>query len=268
MSNNQLVKIMEFTKIVKLGMVVAFATTILGCSAVSTAVKKQDLILESHISHAVVLEPVSPDQRIVYTRVKDVSGNQMRKEMQRIMESNLKNEGFVITRDPKKATLMLDATILRSNKSSADEASAYLNQGYQGGAEGALTGATIAAIAGGSGKSTAGAALAGAAVGFLADTLVDDVYYTFVMDIELRERPLEGDSISNTQDNKSTAGFSGKNKQVSSKRGSNVVRGANFNWIVHQTRIVTTANKMNLTIEEAIPAVQKRTADSLAEMML
>lgn len=268
MNVTQLVKIMKLAKVVKLGMIVAIATTMLGCSAVTTAVKKQDLVVESYISHAVTLEPVSPDERVIYTRVKDVSGNQMRKEMQRIMEANLKNEGFVITRDPKKANLMLDATILRSNKSTSDDSNAYLSQGYKGGAEGALTGATVAAIAGGSGKTTAGAALAGAAVGFLADTLVDDVYYTFVMDIELRERPLEGDSITNTQRNKSASGFNGGHKQVSNKRGSNVVRGSNFNWIVHQTRIVTTANKMNLTIDEAIPAVQKRTANSLAEMML
>lgn len=242
--------------------------TIFGCSSLSTAIKKQDLVVESKLSYSVVLEPLSPSDRIVYARIRDVSGNNMRKVMQSKIESQLQAEGFVVTNDPKKANLMLNATILSAGKTTADEANKYLSSGYKGAAEGALLGIGAASMAGGSNSETLGAGLVVGAAGFLADSLVEDVYYTFVMDVELRERPLDGDSIENSTNNMAAKGMVTKNNVNLNVSKSAVKRGENYNWIVHNTRIVTTANKMNLKLEEAIPAVQGKTASSLSEMLL
>ncbi|WP_065861132.1 complement resistance protein TraT [Vibrio cidicii] len=252
----------------KLTSVLALSTVLLGCSAAQTAMKKQDLSVESRTSYSVVLEPVAPEKRIVYAKVRDLSGNSMRKDMQKKLESIFQNEGFTVTQDPDKANMMITASIIAADKGTSADADRYLNSGYKGGAEGAIALGGLAALSGGGGKETAGAALAGAAIGFLADSLVEDVYYTFVMDVQLRERPLEGDSISNSTKNVNAKGAKDKNSSMSSTSKSSVDRGDNYNWIVYETRIVTTANKMNLTIEEAIPEVQSRTAETLAEMML
>lgn len=255
-------------KYLKLFSVIILSTVLLGCSAAQTAIKKRELSVESQTSYSVVLEPVAPDKRVVYAKVRDLSGNSMRKDMQRKLESIFKSEGFHITRDPDKANMMITASIIAADKATSSDANKYLNSGYKGGVEGAVAAGGLTAITGGSGKQTAGAALAGAAIGFLADTLVKDVYYTFVMDVQLRERPLDGDTISNNTHNQSSKAVNSKNTSISSNSNSLVTRGSSYNWIVYETRIVTTANKMNLTIEEAVPEVQNRAAETLAEMML
>ena len=249
--------------ILKVG-IVAATLTLFGCSAMNTALKKQELDVESRLSHSVVLEPLSPVERIVYARIRDVSGNNLRSVMQQKITNQLTAEGFVVTNDPKEANLMLNATILSAGKTTADEASRSLTSGYKGAAEGAAIGYIATS---GNGNSVKTGLLAGAA-GFIADALVEDVYYTFVMDIELRERPLEGDIYSNSTSNRAIGAVSTQNKAIRNVNKSSVQRGENYKWIIHETRIVTTANQMNLKLEEAIPAVQDKTALSLTEMLL
>ena len=252
----------------KLGSVLLMSTILLGCSAAQTMMKKKELSVESRTSYSVVLEPVAPSKRIVYAKVRDLSGNSMRKAMQKELESIFISEGFTVTKDPEKANMMITASIIAASKGTAEDAAGYLNSGYTGGIEGAATLGALAAIGGSSGKQTMGLAAIGGIGGFLTDTLVEDVYYTFVMDVELRERPLDGDVIQNQTNNTTLKGVSGRNANMSSKDSSSVVRGENYNWVKYETRIVTTANKMNLKIEEAIPEVQHKTAETLTEMML
>lgn len=242
--------------------------SMVGCSAMNTAMKKQDLDVESKTSYSIVLEPIALEERVVYARVKDLSGNSMRKEMQKILNKTLIDEGITVTSDPKKANLMLNASIISASKTTREESERALIGGYSGGLEGALALGGIAAATGGDGGNIASLGLAGAAVGFLADTLIDDVYYTFILDVQLREKPLNGDSIANSTKNQSAKGLSTSNSATLSQNSSSVTRGDNFNWIVYETRIVTTANQMNLDIKEAIPEVQNKTASTLAEFML
>lgn len=244
------------------------ALTMLGCSAIQTSIKKQDLTLESHVSNAVVLEPLSPKERIVYVRVKDLSGNSMRKEMVSQIKASLAAEGVTVTNNPKEANLMLNAFIMSAKKTTKEEYNAALTSGYKGGIEGAVTAGAITSIAGGNSKSVTGVALAGAAIGFLADSLVEDTYYTFVLDVELRERPLEGDTISNNKQTNTKGGYVSNNNSSLTTSNSSVQRGDNYDWIIYQTRIVSVANKMNLDINEAIPEVQKKTSETLSELLL
>lgn len=252
----------------KTGATLTLVYFLAGCSAVNTMAKKQDLTVESRLSHSIVLEPVSPSKRIVYARVRDVSGNKMRKDMQRKIVLNLQEEGFTVTEDPDQANLMLNATILSANKMTGDEADRLLSSGYKGAAEGAFIGGGLTAVTGGSNSDVLKAGALTAAAGFLADTFVEDVYYTFVMDVELRERPLDGDAIDNAKKSISAKGMRSQNSTNLTVSKSSVERGENYNWIVYETRIVTTANQMNLKIEEAIPEVQDKTAYSLSEMLL
>ncbi|MCF4176741.1 complement resistance protein TraT [Vibrio sp. McD22-P3] len=253
---------------IKKVIIISMLSLLAGCSATQTAMTKQDLSIESKVSNPVVLEPLAPEERIVYIRVKDLTGNSMRKEMTRSIRSSLALEGVTVTNNPKEANLMLSAFVMSAQKTTKDEMNAMVNSGYKGAAEGALTAGAITAIAGGSGRTTAGVALVGAAVGFLADTLIEDSYYTFVLDVELRERPLVGDEITNKKSTVNAGGFSGTNNASVTVGKSSVNRGKNYNWITYQTRIITVANKMNLNIEEAIPKVQEKTSDTLSEFLL
>lgn len=253
---------------VKTLLTATIVTSLAGCTAINTSLNKRELVVDSQLSHSIVLEPLAPSNRIVYARIRDVSGNGMRPEMQNIIVKHLKNEGFVVTEDPEEANLMLNATIISASKTTAEEANALLSSGYKGGIEGAAIGAGVSSITGGSGSASMKAGLIAGAGGFFADALIEDAYYTFVMDVQLRERGLPGDSVKNSTENASLKGLSTANAANLSLTKSSVERGANYNWITYETRIVTTANKMNLDIEEAIPAVQERTALSLSELML
>lgn len=230
---------------------------LVGCSAVTTAMKKQDLVVETKMSASVVLEPIAPQDRIAYVRVRDTSGNGLRKGMQQILVNELAAEGIRTTLNPKEANLMLNATILQAGKTDKSSVNSALASGFAGGA---LAGG-IASLSGHSNKHAAGVGLAGAAIGFLADSMIEDVYYSFIVDVELRERPLDGDIYDNASQTSDTKG-------TSTKFQSNVQRGENYKWIIYKTRVVTTANKMNLKLEEAMPLVQKKTAASLAEVLL
>jgi hypothetical protein len=228
-----------------------------GCSAVSTAVKKQDLLVETRMSESVVLEPMAPSDRLAYVRVRDTSGNGLRKGMQQILVDQLASEGIRTTLNPKEANLMLNATILQAGKSDKSSVNSALASGFAGGA---LAGG-LSSMTGSSNKQAVGAGLAGAALGFLADTMIEDVYYSFIIDVELRERPLDGDSYENASQTSGTKG-------TSTKFQSNVQRGENYKWLIYKTRIVTTANQMNLKLEDAMPIVQQKTAMSLSEVLL
>lgn len=252
----------------KLFTALALSITLLGCAAAKTALNKRELSVESKTSYSVVLEPVAASKRVVYAKVRDLSGNSMRKDMQSQLERILTEEGLTLTKDPDKANLMITGSIIAAEKGSAKDANKYLNSGYKSGVEGAFALGSIAALSGNDGNTTAGAALVGAGAGFLADALVEDVYFTFVMDVQLRERPLKGDSIQNKTKNGSSKGLAGNNAKMSTKNSSSVSRGENYNWIVYETRVVSTANKMNLKIEEAIPEVQRKAAETISEMML
>ncbi|OCH73716.1 complement resistance protein TraT, partial [Vibrio breoganii] len=210
------------------------------------------------------LEPVAPHNRVVFVSIRDVTGNSMRRGMMDKIRANLNEEGFTITNDPQEANFMLSATIIQAGNTTKEEATGYLNSGF----EGALAGGVTAAALGADSRTIGGVALVGAAAGFLADTLIDDSYFTFVMDVQMRERPMDGDDISNQTKNASLSAQASANRVTASKNTSNVTRGSNYNWIVYETRIVTTANQMNLKIDDALPAVQKRTASSLTELLL
>ncbi|MCQ1061295.1 complement resistance protein TraT [Photobacterium sp. ZSDE20] len=247
------------------GLIVATMVALLvGCGAMKTAMTKQDLVVESQVTGPVVLEPVAPSKRIVYISVRDLTGNNMRRDTMQMLKKHLGTEGFYVTDDPDKANMMLNASVIQAKNTSKEEAYGYLTSGF----EGALVGASTAAVLGADGRTTAGAGLAVAAVGFLADTMISDTYYTFVLDVQVRERPLEGDKTVSRSGSMQASGHATNTSAVASKRVSTVERGENFNWIVHETRIVTTANQMNLDINDAIPVVQERTAMTLTEMLL
>ncbi len=242
-----------FNRLVLICMI--FALT--GCGATKTAIQKHDLSVETKMSDAVILEPMAASERIVYVKVRDASGNNLRRPMQSMIKEKLAAEGIQVTDNPKKANLMLTGTILQAGKTTKQDAYSSLEAGFSG----AVLGAGTAAVAGANAATIGGLGLAGAAVGFLADTLVQDVYYSFILDVELRERPLEGDEYSNSAH---TSAKSGTSTTVTSK----VKRGKNYKWIIYKTRIVTIANQVNLKFNEALPMVEDKTSSSLVDCMI
>jgi len=108
-------------------------------------------------------------------------------------------------------------------------------------------GAVIGGATTRSGWDTAVYGLVGGTLGVIGDALVDDVFYTMITDLQIRERPLKGESITQSQDTNA--------KQGTATRLRQEIKSENIKWKIYRTRIVSTANKVNLKFEEAKPGL-------------
>lgn len=136
----------------------------------------------------------------------------------------LEAKGYQIASDPAQAQYILQVNTLKVGRTDAREREGAVAGGFGG----ALSGGIAGGIAGGFSHSPHGAgvgALAGAAAGLVGDALVEDVFYTMVTDVQI------------------TLKTSGQK---------------------YQTRVVSTANKVNLKLEKAVPALTEGLAQSIA----
>jgi hypothetical protein len=114
-----------------------------------------------------------------------------------------------------------------------------------GGAIGAVTGSRSSPY--GYNRFNSRGAVAGAMLGWLGgtigDAMVKDIVYVMITDLQLKERPSEGEVIVQTQNTSATSG--------TATRVNQTVLGGKPKWKIYRTRIVSTANKVNLSFEEA-----------------
>ncbi|MDQ1263319.1 MAG: Conjugal transfer protein TraT [Campylobacterota bacterium] len=217
-----------------------------GCSAMNTAMKKSELAVESKLSQSVFLEPVSSKEKIVFVDIKNTSNQEM--NVKNRIESALVNRGYRLTDDPKEARFMIQGNVLKVDKTDPREAKEFANSGFGSAVSGAAIGAATAYALGGGNKTMVAAGLAGAAISMAADAVVEDVMYVMITDLQVRERPLEGEVVTQTQKSTLAQGESTTIKQS--------VSGAKSEWKTYQTRVVSTANKANLAFEEAKPVLE------------
>lgn len=226
-----------------------------GCSAMNTAIKKKDLDVQTKMSETIFLEPVAPEKKIVYFDIRNTSDKDIR--IKERVEAAFKSKGYKITNNPEEATYMLQGNILKVGKSDLRESKAYLGSGFGAGVTGAAVGAgTAYALGATNNRSMAAVGLAGAALGFIGDALVKDVYYVMVTDLQIRERPLDGEVVTQTQQASLAQGSSTKIKQD--------IKGGKVKWKTYRTRIVSTANKVNLDFKEAKPVLESALAHSIS----
>jgi len=221
-----------------------------GCSAMDTAISKKDLDVETKMSETIFLEPVSPEKKIVFIDIKNTSDQEI--NIASRIEAAFINRGYKVTRDPKEANYMLQGNILKVGKSNLRESQSYANSAFGGGVLGAAAGYAAT----GSGRTGAALGLAGAAIGIAADAMVKDNLYVMVTDLQIRERPLEGEVVTQTQKAYLDQGSSTTTKQN--------IEGGKIEWKTYRTRIVSTANQVNLEFEEAKPALENALVRSLS----
>jgi hypothetical protein len=218
-----------------------------GCSAMHTAVSKQDLAVETRMTHTIFLDPVAPADRTVFVDVKNTTDKKELDLASRVA-AMLEARGYRVVDDPKRATFWLQAIIKQAGK-----ADLRLNVGNPGAVEGAATGYLLSESTGGDAGDKAGAILLGALIGTLFDANVKDVEYTVVADLRIQQK-VEG-QVTRSSTDSIRQGRTGKERQY-------------YDEITHrrafQTRVVTKANRSNLTWEEAAPMIADGMARSLA----
>ena len=232
-------------------MAVCLVFLVNGCAATRTLIEKRKLTVETKMSETIFLEPVSPEQRVIYVDIKNTTDKEL-PGIEYGIKARIVSNGFKITEDPAEATFILQANILNVGKTDLEEANAMLGEGYQGVVEGAVIGGVIGGAIGGDvdeiNKGTVAGAIAGGVAGFIFDALVTDDLFTMVTDVQIRERAREGGLIYETQDTDAPQGTATQTKQTS--------HVDDIKWKIYRTRIISIANKANLDFEEAKPHLQ------------
>lgn len=240
---------MQYKKIILFPILAIFFANLMGCSAMQTGFSKSDLDVQTRMTKTIFLDPVTCDKKKVYIQIRNTSGKDTFNLHNRLARA-IALKGYEVETNPDKAYYMVQINVLQISKVNLNEAESAFDSGFGGG----LLGATVGGIAGANNRALLGAGLAGAVIGIAADAMVKDMYYTIITDVQLGERSAVNEvTVSNLRQGNST------NKiQSSSKKD---------NWKKYQTRIVSTANKVNLKLEEATPLLVDELVNSIAGLM-
>lgn len=229
-------------------------TTFSGCGAATTAIEKRNLEIQTKMSESIFLEPVAPQKQIVYVRVRNTTDKEINVEEQ--IKNALTTKGFKVVNNPDEAYFMIQANVLQIGKTDETGSDSALQSGFGGG----LLGAGVSAATGGSGNNIGIGAAIGAVAGLVANTMVKDIYYTMVTDVEIRQRPNINEKVVQFEDNFSNQG-------TTSTVSQEVTNVNNVQWKIYRTRVVSTANQVNLQFEEAQGELQKGLTRSLSGLL-
>lgn len=123
------------------------------------------------------------------------------------------------------------------------------------GLAGAGIGAAIGGYNTGSVNTAVGWGIVGGAIGVLSDALVEDSYYTMITDILVSEKT--NTKVSKLSINATTQGTQGRNIYATEDSGD---------MNKYQTRVVSTANKMNLEFTEAEPQLKNELIKTISNI--
>ncbi|EJG2987268.1 complement resistance protein TraT, partial [Escherichia coli] len=196
------------------------------------------------------LEPAS--ERTVFLQIKNTSDKDMSGLQGKIADA-VKARGYQIMTSPDKAYYWIQANVLKADKMDLRESQGWLSRGYEGAAVGAALGGGITAYNTGSAGTTLGVGLATGLIGMAADAMVEDINYTMITDVQIAERTRTSVRTDNVAALRQ--GTSGSKIQTSTETG---------NQHKYQTRVVSSANQVNLKFEEAKPHLEDQLAKSIA----
>lgn len=225
------------------------------CASTQVAVSKRNLDVQTKMSESLFLDPVdNEEQKTIFIQAKNSSDKQEFR-IQQDLEASLRAKGFRVVNQQAKAHFVLQVNVLQVGKADPNAAEAALYSGY--GLDGVAAGGALAYVAGGSNKAIVGAGLLGGIAAVVADSFVKDVYYSVITDVQIREKTKGGQLVSVSGMHFNKSGTSG---------GSRTTYEEKSNWKTYQTRVLSSANKVNLEFEEALPELKRNLSQSIANI--
>lgn len=221
------------------------------CASTQTAMTKKELLVDTRMTHSVFLEPVDPEQQIIYIKVRNTSkAREFR--LQNMLVEEMRSLGYKVTNKPSEANFMLQANI--RNYTEKRVAADGTGESLIGAVVGGVLGSTIGEGSGQTVATTLGAVAGGTAgQAFSARTL--DITFTAEVDVLIAERAARGQIVN-------------YNQQQSLSQGEGTRSTASFtnqsNWKKYRTKLVSKANKANLTVQEATPVIMRDIVQSLS----
>ncbi len=242
--------------ILKRTLIIGLAATVLsGCAATQVAISKRNLDVQTKLSDTVFLDPVGTEKRTVFVQIRNTS-DKPELSVHEEVAAALQAKGYQVMQDPDSAHYILQANILQVGKTAPTAMEAAIHQGYGvSAAGGALLGAGIGYAGGSRGRGIAAAGLVGALAEGIAGAAVKDVYFSMITDLQVKER-ISGNGKARVDSNHTLRqGNSG---------ASQVTYSEDSSYKTYQTRIGSTANKVNLEFEEAAPELKRGLINSIA----
>lgn len=220
---------------------------LLGCAATQVALEHKNLEVHSKMSDTIFLDIENGFERTIYIDIRNTSDKDI--DLRGLIENKLKAKGYKIIHNPKKAFYILQANILYVGKANPSALRESLAAGYGG----PLAGALIGYAATGSGRTAAVGGLIGGAAEVIAGSLVKNVTYSIITDIQISEK-------SSTVVSQSTSSklHQGKSTTVTQKTSSK------RKWKKYQTRVASTANKVNLKFADALPVLKESMSKAIS----
>lgn len=232
--------------------VVCMALT--ACAAATTAISKRELDVQTRMSDSIFLEPLAPASRTVFIQVKNTS-DQSDFDIEQGVKAAILDRGYQLVDNPERAHYMLQANVLQAGKSSVTAAEDAFSSGFGGALFGAAVGAVGARAATKDTGSIIGGGLIGAAVESAAGAFVKDVTYSAITDIQVSERAMDGEVVTETF----------KQDMGQGAAGSRIVRAnSTSSWKRYRTRVMSIANQANLEFEDAAPQLVAGLTRSIA----
>ncbi|WP_415062432.1 complement resistance protein TraT [Bdellovibrio sp.] len=227
-------------------------TLLSGCAATQVAISKRKLDVQTKMSSSLFLDPVENEQsKRIYIQTKN-SSDKPDFRISQDLENALRSKGFKIVSNLNQAKFVLHVNVLQVGKMDPNAAEAAIYKGY--GTDGVALGAGTAYVAGASDKTMVAAGILGGIAAVVADSLVKDVHFSIITDVQIKERVENKTTVQNTELHFNQSGTSGTISRYSEKT----------NWKTYQTRILSSANKVNLEFTEAAPELQRALAQSIA----
>lgn len=210
-----------------------------GCAATQTAIEHGSLKVSTKQSETIFLDPVSSAQKTVYVSVKNTSDEEI--DISPQLKTALISHGYKVINNPNSAHYLLQANVLKVGKMSVAASQSALGGGYGSAIAGAVAGTAAGSLTASSTGMIAGG-LAGGVIGLAADSLVKDVNYTMITDVQISERVGNGVKVNEQFQSHLKNGSSTVTSQTSS-RDSQYQR--------YRTRVVSNADKVNLKFSDA-----------------
>ncbi len=232
-------------KYTKLVISIINISLLLGCGATHTAINKRTLDVQTKMSASIFLDPVTSEKKRVFVQVRNTS-DKAELDIEPEIKTAMEAKGYQLVSIPDQAHYLLQVNILEVGRSDLRAADHALHQGFGAALGGAVAGAAVGSLAG-TGDNKKGAVvggLFGASVATVTDAMVQDIVYSVVADLQISERM--GNSVVVKEKTRSVL-----------KQGTRGVREVTstekIDWKRYQTRVVGTANKVNLKFKQAVP---------------
>lgn len=224
-----------------------------GCAATSTGLGKRNLEVQTKMTDTIFLESVSPHDRTVLVQVRNTS-DRAELDIASAVEASIAERGYRIVHRPEDARYLLQANVLQVGVTSPTAAEQTFAGGFGGTLIGGAAGVAGARIASDDTRVLIAGGLIGTATSSVVDSLIEDVTYTIVTDVQISERAGEGVVVTERLEQNLRQGT-----------GARIISATQtHDWKRYQTRIMSTANRTNLDFEDAAPQLVDGLTRSIA----